>query len=425
MQQKGIITIAVVAILIIAGSCALFLTKNGPNDESPTTGVDAAGYPIEPVKNLDDGIVAIGQDSFRWVTYFGLANKCVMIDLNDSQNFLGKSFMYVGRAVVDIEGSNTATPADTKYYTHTNCGITDDDVRTILELDPSIVVVPKGFYTDYKNQMKTIDDQGINTVAIDYIYTFLEPETFKMTEQLEKQIDVLSLALDKEERGKELKNAFTDSVSDVREFAKNVKTERTAYVGSLAYNGAHGIESSLTYYMPMELANVTNIVGGTPDWVNSGVRTFSATEIAKNIKEDTILFVDASGYHTNTDNTSKGLLKIFQGHDAYTLAPYIWTGVNFDTIFIDALQILRFAYGDDVITESEFEETVKKVYERFYGTSESNRNIDNPNKKPVELPAEGTTILEDMSAVYEAIRGVSIGAEITINDDGSLTVKTQ
>lgn len=68
---------------------------------------------------------------------------------------------------------------------------------------------------------------------------------------------------------------------------------------------------------------------------------------------------------------------------------------------------------------------MKKVYERFYGTSESNRNIDNPNKKPVELPAEGTTILEDMSAVYEAIRGVSIGAEITINDDGSLTVKTQ
>ncbi len=424
MQQKGIVSIAIVAILIIAGACAIFLMDDNTDSNSPAGDVDAAGKPIEAVEDLDNGIVAIGQDSFRWATYFGLADKCVMIDWNDSYNFLGKSFMYAGRALVDIEGSNTATPADMTYYSHTNCGITDDDYRTILELNPSIVIVPKGFYTDYKNIMNALDNQGINTVAIDYVYTFLEPETFQITAQLENQIDILSKALNQEERGQELKNAFSDCVSDIKVFTDRITVERTAYVGSLAYNGAHGLESSMTYYMPLELAGVNNIVGGTPDWTDSGVRTFSASEIRNNLQEDTILFIDASGYHVNTDNTSKGLLKMFAGHDAYTLAPYIWTGINHDTVFINALQILRFAYGDDVISESEYEAAVKSVYERFYGTSESNRNIDNPNKiqGTLELPSEGTTILEDMNAVYEAVRGVSIGAEVTINSDGTLSM---
>ncbi len=423
MQPKGIVAIAIVAVLIITGSCAVLLTNDNPDNDPFTGDVDAAGKPIEPVDNLDNGIVAIGQDSFRWITYFDLADRCVMIDWNDSYNFLGKSYMYVGRALVDIEGSDTATPDDMTYYSHTNCGITDDDFRTILELNPSVVVVPKGFYTDYKNIMNALDKQGINTVAIDYVYTFLEPGTFQITEQVENQIDILAKALCQEERGQELKDAFEDCVSDIRTFTDRISVERTAYVGSLAYNGAHGIDSSMTYYMPLELAGVRNIVGGTPDWTDSGVRTFSAPEIKKNLQDDTILFIDASGYHVNTDNTSKGILEMFKGHDAYTIAPYIWTGINHDTVFVDALQILRFAYGDEVITESEYEEAVKDVYERFYGTYESNRNIDNPNKisGTLDLPSEGTTILEDMNAVYEAVRGVSIGAEVTIGDGGTLS----
>lgn len=199
MDQKGIIAIVIVAILAVAGASVLLMDgKTAPNLENK----DFANQDIVPVDNLDNGVVAIGQDSFRWATYFGIADKCVMVDQNDMSNFLGKSFMYYGRALVDIENSATTTPGDDarKYFTHTNCGITSEDVRTILELKPSIVIVPEGFYDDYKNEMRALEESGVNTVAIGYIYTFLDQGTFEIADALERQIDVLSKALGLEER---------------------------------------------------------------------------------------------------------------------------------------------------------------------------------------------------------------------------------
>ncbi|WP_400219761.1 hypothetical protein [Methanomethylophilus alvi] len=106
MVDKKVIAIAAVAILAIAGVSAFMVVGN--NDDGPKADTDFAGKNLEVVDNLDGGIVAVGQDSFRWMTYFGLADKCVMVDQNDMTNYLGKSFMYTGRALVDIDGGNSA-----------------------------------------------------------------------------------------------------------------------------------------------------------------------------------------------------------------------------------------------------------------------------------------------------------------------------
>ena len=47
-------------------------------------------------------------------------------------------------------------------------------------------------------------------------------------------------------------------------------SKRTGYVGALAYNGAHGLDSSIPYYMPMELAGVENILSDAMDYEGSG-----------------------------------------------------------------------------------------------------------------------------------------------------------
>ena len=210
--QKSIVAIIIVAVIIVAGVGVYFFTSASDDDETNTVNTDFAGQEIVPVSDLDVGIVAVGQDSFRWMTYFGLADKCVMVDQNDMTNYLGKTFMYVGRAQVDIDGGDSAKLSDAdaarKYFTHSNCAITTEDVKTIIELKPSIVVVPAKFYTDYRNEMAAIENSGINTIAIGEIYTFLDSKTFMITDDLEKQIDVLSKALGQEKRGKELKEAF-------------------------------------------------------------------------------------------------------------------------------------------------------------------------------------------------------------------------
>ena len=411
---------AVVIVAAVACAGAFLIMNNDPEGGNPGL-KDFAGQPVETVENLDNGIIAVGQDSFRWVTYFGLADKCVMIDQNDMSNFLGKSFMYVGRGQVDIDGGNSATlgtdDAARKYFTHTNCGITTDDVGTILELEPSVLVVPAAFYQDYAVQMKAIENQGINTVAIGYIYTFLEEDTLKITTDLERQIDILAKALDEEARGNELKSAFETLVQDCLSLTSDITEKRSAYVGSLSYNGAHGISSSIPYYIPFELAGLRNILSGKAVYEGSGVKQYQSSDIAAGIKDDTVLFIDASGYSMNTDNESRGILKMFAGKDAYIVAPYIWTGINYDTIFVIAYQMMNQAYGDAVLSDAQLREKIDNVYELFYGTSESTRNIS-VFKYEVPLPAEGTGIFDDMNALYQVAKGNPIYGEITVDSNG-------
>ena len=423
MNQKVIILLAAI-IVVIAGASVFLLMNNSSQDQKFDYDTDFAGKPLEIPDNLDNGIVAVGQDSFRWMTYFELADKCVMVDQNDMSNFLGKSFMYVGRAVVDIKDSAsaklTADDPARKYFTHTNCGITDEDVKTIIELNPSIVVIPEGFYSDYPTQTAAIEKAGIKTLAIGYIYTFLKEDTFEVTDDLKKQIGIISQVMKKSDRGKELLNAFDYITKDLAGLRSKVTSERSGYVGALAYNGAHGLDSSIPYYMPMALAGVKNILSDKMDYEGSGVKTYSAATIAQNMKSDTILFVDASGYFKNDTNDSMGVAKLFQGHDAYIVADYIWTGVNYETIFVDAYQILMYAYGDSVLTQAQFTEKINKVYDLFYGTHLSNRNISNLTKT-VPLPSSGTNVFQDMSDVHKGIRGNPCYGTISIDSDGKLS----
>ena len=122
MAQKNLMIIAVVAVVIVVAAAAFVLLNNGSGDNKFDYETDFAGKPIEVADNLDDGIVAVGQDSFRWMTYFGLADKCVMVDMNDMTNYLGKSFMYNGRALVDIVMKTLAPEldGDILHYKATN-----------------------------------------------------------------------------------------------------------------------------------------------------------------------------------------------------------------------------------------------------------------------------------------------------------------
>ena len=68
--QKSIVAIIIVAVIIVAGVGVYFFTSASDDDETNTVNIDFAGQEIVPVSNLDGGIVAVGQDSFRWMTYF-------------------------------------------------------------------------------------------------------------------------------------------------------------------------------------------------------------------------------------------------------------------------------------------------------------------------------------------------------------------
>jgi len=340
-----------------------------------------------------------------------------MIDINDKTNFMGKTFMYYGRTLADVDES------DANDFSHTNCGITTDDVANILAAQPSIVVVPEGFYTDYPNEYKSLVDGDLNVLSIGYIYTFLEPGTFKIVDDLQAQINLISKALNMEERGQEIIDSINFYVNDIRTIAAQSAQNKSAYIGALAYNGAHGPDSSIAYYMPFALAGVKNIMSGEDmDMDGSGVSTYSATKIKEGIQaaeadgSEVLLFLDGTGLYMCTDNTAKGILQLFEGHEAYVAFPYIWTGINYENILISAYQILKDAYG--LLNETEFEAKVNAVLDDFLGSHMSNRDMD---ASGVAAPTVSTTIYDDMNNVYVGKRGNPVHGEIVINSDGTFT----
>ena len=416
MQKNAILAIAAVVIVIAAGAGVMVAVNN--NGGKAGTDEDFAGYEVKAVDNLDNGIVAVGQDSFRWVTYFGLANKCVMVDKNDSTNYLGKTFMYQGKDLA-LKNAKSISGKDLKF-TSVNCGIDDADMSTIIDLKPSVVVVPVGFETDYKKQMDGLRSANLHIVHIGYIYTFLDPETFEITADVEKQIDILGKTFDKKDRADELKDAFSSTVSDIRSIAANVTEKKTGYISCLAYNGAHGVESSIPFFIPFALANVENIMADEKmDWKESGVDTYSATKISEKMDKDTILFMDPTGMGSISDSTSVGILKLFSGHTAYISHPYIWTGINYESVLICAYQILHDAYG--LIDDATLKTKINAVNEKFLGSSDSDRS--EVTSKNVTLPTVGTSIYDDESAVFVAFRGYPTHGALTINSDGTVALK--
>lgn len=415
MKHNMIVAFATVIIVAVAGTaCAVSFDNSNSGTDGNT---DFAGYEIKPVENLDKGIVAVGQDSFRWVTYFGLANKCVMVDMNDKTNYMGKSFMYVGKAQA-LNANN-----DLKY-TSTNCGITADDVRTIINLNPSIVIVPADFESTLPQEMKALRSANLNIYHITNVYQFLtEDGTFELTEEMTKQIDGLGKVLGKSDRAESLKKVIRDTVADILSIRENITERRTGYIGSIAYGGAHGVDSSMSYYLPFELAGVENIikdVNADADKI-SHVATYSATSIKEHIKEDTILFLDATGIYTfvgkdgkylSNSNTDQGIIKLFEGHDAYLACPYIWTGLNIENVLVGAYQILHDAY--ESLSDDEFKQKIDAAYDGFLGSADSIR------KEPASgVPvSEGLTVYEDMSHVYEQRRGNKISGKISFDANG-------
>ena len=416
MQKNGIIAIVAVVILIAAGAGAAIAFSGGLFAGEDK---DFCGYDVKTVDNLDNGIVAVGQDSFRWVTYFGLADKCVMVDVNDKTNYMAKTFMYEGKALA-LSKAKSISGSDLKF-TSANCSITDADMKTIIDLNPSVVVVPEGFETDNKKQMDGLRSAGLHIVHIGYIYTFLDPKTFEITDAVEKQLHILGKTFNKNDRADELRDAFSSIVKDIRAIAEKVTTKKTGYVCCLAYNGAHGADSSIPFFIPFALANVDNIMANEKmEWEGSGVDTYSATKIKENMKADTILFVDPTSTVDNrTDNTSKGIFSLFAGHDAYISHPYIWTGINYESVLICAYQILHDAYG--LLTDAELKEKVDAVNEKFLGSKYSNRSETTSKNVPVPA-ANSTTIYDDESSVVNAFRSLPTHGKLTVASDGTLSL---
>ncbi len=151
---------------------------------------------------------------------------------------------------------------------------------------------------------------------------------------------------------------------------------RTAYVGGVAYNGAHGLTSTETDYPPFMMLSVSNAAGMPGSRKNSDgpgheVLFIEGEQLIEWNPE--VIFLDAAGRHIWEEEIASGIMQAslaaLRTGEVYTVLPYNWNSTNFENLLCNVWYMgsvmMPSAFGD-VDVDGKSREVYKTVLRYRY-----------------------------------------------------------
>lgn len=196
----------------------------------------------------------------------------------------------------------------------------------------------------------------------------------KRREELYETLTLLGDVFHKKERADTLIEYIEASISEgSRRAEQNPGEPGSAYVGGVAYNGAHGINSTEPDYPPFEILKIINVAAGLGLRGNSDAPGHEVVFIDPEqlIEWDPeILFLDAAGRQIwQKELEAQSLysrLRALRSGETYTVLPYNWNTTNYENLlcnmwFIGSI-LKPVSFGD-----IDVEEKCREVFILFYG----------------------------------------------------------
>lgn len=191
-------------------------------------------------------------------------------------------------------------------------------------------------------------------------------------DKLFASIRLLGDIFHREERSDSLL-AFIRSTMDscAQRAAAATEKPRQAYIGGVAYNGAHGITSTEPAYPPFDIISVPNMAGGLQQ--NGNALSHEVVYIDQEQLVDwdpPVLFLDAAGRQIWEEEISgqpmiRTLSALSRG-EAYTVLPYNWNTTNYENLLSNVWYIgtvmMPSAFGD-----IDYREKAREVFRFFHG----------------------------------------------------------
>lgn len=199
------------------------------------------------------------------------------------------------------------------------------------------------------------------------------------------------------ERADSIISYFETTIDEcVSRASRASEPQRTAYVGGVAYNGAHGLTSTEPDYPPFNILSVKN-VADEPQLRNDRsepghVVIFIDQEQLIEWDPD-VIFLDAAGRQIWQEEITPGVvsnsLSAFRAGETYTVLPYNWNTTNYENILCNVWYIgsvlLPSSFGDVDVTEK-----CREIYRFFYGNDIYDKVYDyyRPFGRPGETARE-------------------------------------
>lgn len=201
--------------------------------------------------------------------------------------------------------------------------------------------------------------------------------------RLYETLTLLGKIFHSEERADTIIRYFETTIDECSRRAAGAREEPcSAYIGGVAYNGAHGISSTKPDYPPFTMLSVNNVAAGlglrsSNDAPSHEVVFIDPEQLIK--WNPDVLFLDAAGSRIWKEELTAtsvfSSLKAMQEGRVYTVLPYNWNTTNYENLLCNAWYIgsllMPSAFGD-----VDTEQKGREIMRLFYGVDIYDKAVD-------------------------------------------------
>ena len=286
--------------------------------------------------------------------------------------YLQTQHMLVG---VD-EGETRKRVFDARPYAFANPWLRDlpmigmqggrDNPEVILTLEPQPQVILRTYPTSGYDPVELQQKTGIPVVTLEY--GGLLPDT---RGDLYQTLRIMGDVTGSRDRAEEVIDFFEQHFTFLEEKVSQIEhaARPSAYVGGIAYSGAHGFQSTEPDYPPFSLLKVKNVAGLSARLLQPMSHAVVAKEQILEWDPDYLfldlstlqLTPDTSGLHELKTDPGYQTLRAVKNGNVYGVLPYTWITKNYGSILADCYFVGKLLYPE-VFAEIDPMEKADEIY---------------------------------------------------------------
>jgi len=334
MRDKKIQLVKI--FLVAVFTCLAFLIQTGSAEARTIT--DVLGRKVEIPEKITR-LICSGSGCPRLLTYLQAQDMLVGADEGE-----------IRKRVFDARPYAFANPW-LKNLPMTGMQGGRDNPEAILILDPPPQVILRTFPNTGYDPKELQEKTGIPVVTIEYggMLPDKRPELYQA-------LRLMGEVTNRSERAEEVIAFFEKHLQDLSARAARIKKEKqpSAYVGGIAYNGAHGFQSTEPSYPPFILLDVNNLAGVSKRLLHKTSHAVISKEKILAWDPD-CLFLDLStlrlmeensGLHELRNDPGYQTLTAVQNGNVYGVLPYNWCTKNYGSILADCYFVGKILYPE-------------------------------------------------------------------------------
>lgn len=376
MEKKQMIVIIAVIIIAIAAIAAIVIMSNGNQSQGPVdpvdptkTVTDSAGRVVEVPASLDNGIVTVGWNVLKVLSFFDAHSKVIEVDYQETQMAYGSLQPHY----YSYDMSKMKTHEDS-----TMGNFSEASIETIAKEKPSLVIMTKNIYDKYTVSSDALA-KACTLVVIDLspmsLNFWQEGKDGKLTvhDVIAKSLNILGDVLKEDTRDEAIIKTLNDTLADIVSKAGKDKDTLVNLSGSQMAMGTGDLNLVFPVFNVLQLAGATNAAAKAGYTAPPWFATVEVEKFTSSYDFDMIMY-DPSAPRCISNPDDQAVLKWLYGLQGTADEKEIYIILTTALCGYDMMNVIADAYFTEVvvgktITMDQMKTIMTKLYKDLFGNS--------------------------------------------------------